>query len=141
MLRTVADKHQFLLRADGGAIIADRFEEVPLTMRFYAGGDQSVRGYDYKSLSPRDANGIAVGARYLTTGSAEYDYTFYPRWRLAFFSDIGNAFDSVSEQMKVGSGLGIRWVSPVGPIRLDLAWAVSEPGKDFRVHFSMGPNL
>ena len=141
LLRTVADKHQFLLRADGGAIIADRFEEVPLTMRFYAGGDQSVRGYDYKSLSPRDANGIAVGARYLTTGSAEYDYTFYPRWRLAFFSDIGNAFDSVSEQMKVGSGLGIRWVSPVGPIRLDLAWAVSEPGKDFRVHFSMGPNL
>lgn len=141
LLRTVADKHQFLLRLDGGAILADEFDEVPLTMRFFAGGDQSVRGYDYKSLSPRDVNGIAVGGRYLATGSAEYDYTFFPRWRVAVFTDSGNAFDSLSESLKVGSGVGIRWVSPVGPIRLDLAWAVSEPEQDFRVHFSMGPNL
>lgn len=141
LLRTVADKHQFLLRLDGGAIMADSFDEVPLTMRFFAGGDQSVRGYDYKSLAPRDADGIAVGGRYLATGSAEYDYTFYPKWRVAVFTDSGNAFDSLSESLKVGSGVGVRWVSPVGPIRLDLAWAVSEPGTDFRVHFSMGPNL
>lgn len=141
LLRTYADNHQFILRLDGGGIMTTNFDEVPLTMRFFAGGDQSVRGYDYKSLSPRDENGVAIGGRYLATGSVEYDYTFYPRWRVAFFTDGGNAFDSVSEPLKVGSGIGVRWVSPVGPIRLDLAWAVSDPDEGFRVHFSMGPNL
>ncbi len=141
LLRTVKDRHQFLLRTDGGAIMTDNFDDVPLTMRFFAGGDQSVRGYDYKSLSPRDANGIAVGGHYLATGSAEYGYTLFPRWRIAVFSDTGNAFDSVREPFKTGAGVGVRWISPVGPIRLDLAWAVSEPDAAFRVHFSMGPNL
>lgn len=141
LLRTYAGKHQFLLRLDGGGIMTTDFSEVPLTMRFFAGGDQSVRGYDYKSLSPRDENDVAIGGRYLATGSVEYDYTFYPRWRVALFSDAGNAFDSLSESVKVGSGVGVRWVSPVGPIRLDLAWAVSDPDQGFRVHFSMGPNL
>lgn len=141
LLRTYADNHQFILRLDGGGIMTTNFDEVPLTMRFFAGGDQSVRGYDYKSLSPRDENGVAIGGRYLATGSVEYDYTFYPRWRVALFTDGGNAFDSVSEPLKVGSGIGVRWVSPVGPIRLDLAWAVSDPDEGFRVHFSMGPNL
>lgn len=141
LLRTYASKHQFLLRLDGGGIMTTDFSEVPLTMRFFAGGDQSVRGYDYKSLSPRDENGVAIGGRYLATGSVEYDYTFYPRWRVALFSDAGNAFDSLSESVKTGAGIGVRWVSPVGPIRLDLAWAVSDPDQGFRVHFSMGPNL
>lgn len=141
LLRTYADNHQFILRLDGGGIMTTNFDEVPLTMRFFAGGDQSVRGYDYKSLSPRDENGVAIGGRYLATGSVEYDYTFYPRWRVALFTDGGNAFDSASEPLKVGSGIGIRWVSPVGPIRLDLAWAVSDPEQGLRVHFSMGPNL
>ncbi|MDP2226146.1 MAG: autotransporter assembly complex family protein [Moraxellaceae bacterium] len=141
LLRTVYDRHQFILRTDGGAILTDNFDQVPLTMRFFAGGDQSVRGYDYKSLSPVDASGIAVGARNLATASAEYDYTFYPRWRVALFVDAGNAFDSVSEGIKTGAGTGIRWVSPVGPIRLDFAWSVSEPDPSLRVHFSMGASL
>ncbi len=140
-LRTLADNHQFILRADGGSILADDFSQVPLSMRFFAGGDQSVRGYDYKSLSPRDAEGIAIGARNLATASAEYDYTFYPRWRVALFVDAGNAFDSLDEGIKTGAGTGIRWVSPVGPIRLDFAWSVSEPDPSFRVHFSMGASL
>jgi len=142
LLRTVAGRHQFLLRADGGSILTDTFDDVPLTMRFFAGGDQSVRGYDYKSLSPRDAEGIAIGARNLGTASLEYDYTFTPKWRAAVFTDAGNAFDSVTESFnKVGAGVGMRWISPVGPIRLDFAWAVSEPDTSFRVHFSMGSSL
>lgn len=141
LLRTFAGRHQILLRADGGTIITDNFDNVPQSMRFFAGGDQSVRGYAYKSISPRDENGIAVGARNLLTGSAEYDYEFIPRWRLAVFTDAGNAFDSPSEPFKIGSGVGVRWVSPVGPIRLDLAWPVSEADKSFRIHFSMGPVL
>ncbi|MFN3586479.1 MAG: autotransporter assembly complex protein TamA [Moraxellaceae bacterium] len=141
LLRTVAERHQFILRTDGGSILTDDFSQVPLTRRFLAGGDQSVRGYDYKSLSPRDASGIAIGARNLATASVEYDYTFYPRWRAALFVDAGNAFDSFNEGIKTGAGTGIRWVSPVGPIRLDFAWSVSENSPSLRVHFSMGASL
>lgn len=140
-LRTLADKHQFLLRGDAGTILTNNFDDVPQSMRFFAGGDQSIRGYGYKSISPRDENGVAVGARNLLTGSAEYDYTFIPRWRAAIFVDGGSAFDDFSEPFHVGTGIGIRWVSPVGPIRLDLASAITEPGKPLRIHFSMGPNL
>ncbi|HET8730328.1 MAG TPA: autotransporter assembly complex family protein [Moraxellaceae bacterium] len=141
LLRTYEGRHQILLRGDAGTIITDNFSDVPQSMRFFAGGDQSIRGYAYKSVSPHDANGIAIGARNLLTGSMEYDYEFMPRWRGAVFTDVGNAFDSPREPMKVGSGFGIRWVSPVGPIRFDLAWPVSEAKQNLRIHFSMGPNL
>ncbi|MCD6060322.1 MAG: surface antigen, partial [Moraxellaceae bacterium] len=141
LLRTYGGRHQFLLRGDAGTIATDNFEDVPQSMRFFAGGDQSVRGYAYKSISPRDVNGLPVGARNLLTGSVEYDYEFVPRWRVAVFTDAGNAFDSAGDPAKVGSGIGIRWVSPVGPIRLDVAWPVSETEKNLRIHFSMGPNL
>lgn len=141
LLRTVGGRHQFVLRADAGTMLTDDFEDVPQSMRFFAGGDQSVRGYAYKSISPVDENGIAVGARNLLSGSLEYDFEFIKRWRVAVFSDVGNAFDSSNEPFKIGSGVGIRWVSPVGPIRLDVAWPVSEAEKNLRVHFSMGSNL
>ena len=140
-LRTAADNHQFFLRLDGGSIVTSSFDDVPVSMRFFAGGDQSVRGYDYKSISPRDELGIAVGGRNLATGSLEYNYTVYPKWRVALFTDAGSAFNSVNEPMKVGAGTGVRWVSPLGPIRLDFAWSVSEPEVDFRIHFFMGPSL
>lgn len=140
-LRTLADRHQFLLRGDAGTIVTTDFDNVPQSMRFFAGGDQSIRGYGYKSISPRDENGVAVGARNLLTGSVEYDYTVIAHWRAAVFVDGGSAFDTVNEPVNIGSGVGMRWVSPVGPIRLDLAWAVTEPGHPFRLHFSMGPNL
>lgn len=141
LLRTVGGRHQFLLRGDAGTLLSDNFDAVPTAMRFFAGGDQSVRGYAYRSLSPTDENGFTIGARNLLAGSVEYDYEFVRRWRVAIFTDAGNAFDSIQEPLKIGSGVGIRWVSPVGPIRLDVAWPVSETDKNLRVHFSMGPNL
>lgn len=141
-LRTLGSVHQMLLRGDAGVLLTNNFAAVPQSMRFFAGGDQSVRGYSYRSISPRDSNGVLVGARNMLTGSMEYDYEFYSRWRLALFTDAGDAFDDIgSESFKIGSGAGIRWVSPVGPIRLDIAWAVSEKDKPFRIHFSMGPML
>lgn len=141
-LRTFVTKHQFIVRTDAGVLFTNNFNNVPQSMRFFAGGDQSVRGYGYKSISPRDTNGIIIGASHLLTGGVEYDYEFVPRWRLALFTDAGDAFDNIGdESFKVGSGAGIRWVSPVGPIRLDFAWAVNQPDKPFRIHFSMGPTL
>ncbi|RZU44974.1 autotransporter secretion outer membrane protein TamA [Fluviicoccus keumensis] len=141
VLRTLADKHSFLLRADVGAILTSDFDSVPLNMRFYAGGDQSVRGFDYQSLSPKDSTGQVIGASNLVTASAEYAWRFSKRWRLASFVDTGNAFDSLSQGLATGAGVGVRWISPVGPVRLDVAWNVSEPNPSPRIHFFMGPAL
>ena len=62
-------------------------------------------------------------------------------WRLAGFVDFGTATNDFSEPVSVGSGVGLRWITPVGPIRLDLAFALSEPGKPWMIHFSMGPDI
>lgn len=139
-LLTFADKHRLLGRAQIGAIGTNNYDKVPPSLRFFAGGDQSVRGYGYETLSPRDRRGNREGGRYMFAGSVEYQYSFAERWRAATFIDQGNAFNSLSDSMKTGVGVGIRWVSPVGPIRLDLAQALNED-KGWRIHFSMGPEL
>ena len=141
-LNTFANRHQLALRADLGAIFSSDFDSVPLNMRFYAGGDQSVRGYDYKSLSPRDSAGKVIGASNLMSLSAEYTFKLTSKWRLASFIDSGNAFDSASEPLKTGVGLGIRWISPVGPVRLDVALPLDNTADNTpRIHFFMGPAL
>ncbi|PTQ90467.1 autotransporter assembly complex protein TamA [Agitococcus lubricus] len=141
MLRTYFDRHQLGLRADIGSILSADFDSVPLNMRFYAGGDQSVRGYDYKSLSPRDETNTVVGASNLVSLSSEYTFKLTSKWRVATFVDMGNAFDALSAGLKTGTGLGVRWISPVGPVRLDLAWGISEANPTPRIHFFMGPAL
>ncbi|HHX33786.1 MAG TPA: outer membrane protein assembly factor [Gammaproteobacteria bacterium] len=139
-LLTFADKHRLLGRAQVGAIGTNNYAKIPPSLRFFAGGDQSVRGYDYQTLSPRDRKGKREGGRYMFAGSVEYQYSFAERWRVAAFVDKGNAFNSLTDNMNTGLGVGVRWVSPVGPIRLDLAHALDED-KAWRIHFSMGPEL
>ena len=140
-LYTLAERHRFLARAQGGGIASNSFARVPPSLRFFAGGDQSVRGYAYRTLSPVDETGDTIGARFLATGTLEYQYEFRPGWRAATFVDHGNAVDSWQDPLKTSLGLGIRWVSPVGPIRLDLARSISDSDEGFRLHFSMGPDL
>lgn len=139
-LRTLGSRHQFLFRLTAGALLASEFERVPSSLRFFAGGDQSVRGYGYQRLAPKE-DGEFVGGKYLTTGSVEYGYRFLEQWRGAVFVDAGNAYSEPNPRTYVGSGIGIRWISPVGPVRLDLAWALDKAGKPLRLHFSMGPPL
>ena len=140
-LYTLWEKHRFLARAQAGGIASNGFARVPPSLRFFAGGDQSVRGYDYRTLSPTDESGDRVGARYMLASSIEYQYEFIPKWRAATFIDHGNAVDSWKDPMETSAGVGIRWVSPVGPIRLDLAQSISDPDEGFRIHFSMGAEL
>lgn len=140
-LYTLWDKHRFLARAQFGAIGSDGLSRVPPSLRFFAGGDQSIRGYDYRKLAPKDSSGDRVGGRYLLATSAEYQYEFIRKWRAAVFVDHGNAVNSWDDPMKTSAGVGIRWVSPVGPIRLDLAQSISDQDEGFRIHFSMGAEL
>ena len=141
-LYTLADNHRFLTRFHLGGVATNHFSDVPPSLRFFAGGDQSVRGYGYETLSPRNDEDVAVGGRYLLVGSAEYQYQFADNWRVAAFVDEGNAIDDLADPLATGVGLGIRWISPVGPLRLDVAKGLNpELGGEWRIHFSMGPEL
>lgn len=134
-------KHQVLGSLNTGYIWADDFYDVPYKLRFFAGGDQSIRGYDYESLSPLD-KGYLTGGQVLAVGSAEYNYEFKPGFRGAFFTDVGNAYDKNFEtETKVGVGVGIRWASPVGVVRVDVAAGVTEDSIPVRLHFFIGSPL
>ena len=85
------DSWRLLARAEVGAMYTDSFEAIPPSLRFFAGGDQSVRGYAYEQLGPEDGSGDVIGGRYLAVASAEIDYRFAENWRIAAFTDIGNA--------------------------------------------------
>ncbi|MGY8810908.1 MAG: autotransporter assembly complex protein TamA [Pseudomonadales bacterium] len=140
-LYTVFDRHRLLSRLQLGAVATNDFSNIPPSLRFFAGGDQSIRGYGYQTLSPVDSTGENVGGRYLMTSTMEYQYEFIENWRTATFVDYGNAVDSLTDPLKTSVGLGIRWVSPIGPLRVDVARSLSDPDEGFRIHFSMGPEL
>lgn len=126
-------------RVEAGQVFARDTFGVPDTMLFRAGGDDSVRGYGYRTLAP-DIDGVTVSARTLFTTSLEIARPIsprYPAYWWAAFIDAGNAADRFSEiKPAVGVGVGLRWRSPVGPLRVDLAYG--EQVRQFRMHFSVG---
>ncbi|MDO5768189.1 MAG: BamA/TamA family outer membrane protein [Psychrobacter sp.] len=137
------NRHQVLGKLSGGYLWADDFYQVPYRLRFFAGGDQSIRGFDYESLSPVNEKGYLTGGQILAVGSAEYNYEFKPGFRAAVFADVGNAYDKdFKADTNVGVGAGIRWASPIGVVRIDVAAGVTE--KDdipIRLHFFIGSPL
>jgi translocation and assembly module TamA len=140
-LTTLGDNHRLLGRVQMGGSLTNGYKSIPPSLRFFAGGDQSVRGYSYQGLSPQNSDGDSIGGRYLVAGSVEYQYSLAEKWRIATFVDQGNSFNSLDlPSLKTGVGVGIRWVSPVGPIRVDLAHPLDDEG-GVRLHFSMGPEL
>ena len=134
--------HRLLLRVDGGALITDNFDDVPYSMRFFAGGDQSVRGYDYESIAPTNSDGELVGGRNLLTGSVGYQYRVLDNWWAATFIDAGAAFDTLeTTTLSRAVGIGVRWQSPIAPVRIDLAFPLDSDDGGFRIHFALGPEL
>lgn len=134
-------KHRIIGKLDSGYIWADDFYNVPYKLRFFAGGDQSIRGYDYESLSAMD-KGYLTGGQILAVASGEYSYEFKPGLRAAVFTDVGNAYDKdFDTETKVGAGVGIRWASPVGTVRVDVAAGVSETSIPIRLHLFIGSPL
>ncbi len=130
-----------LVRGRVGATQVDTFDDLPPSVRFFAGGDSSVRGYDFEALGPEDANGKVVGGSSVVVSSFEYEHPVHDRWSIAFFVDSGNAFKGSDFTAKTGAGLGGRWQSPLGPIRVDLAHPFDDPTTSWRLHISLGPDL
>ncbi len=128
-------------RLNAGATVMDQFDQLPVSVRFFAGGDNSVRGYGYKSLGPKNADGEVEGGRNLLTGSLEVEHLLTAKWGLAVFVDSGNAFNDTDFNPSTGIGFGVRWRSPVGPIRVDIAHPLDKNGDLIRLHFVMGPDL
>jgi translocation and assembly module TamA len=141
VIRPLGERIRFLVRAGAGRTFTDEFHQLPATLRFFMGGDQSVRGYRYKSLGPRDGEGNVIGGEIAVDGSAELEFGILKSWGLAVFFDAGNAFSPSSAfVLEKGTGAGIRWLSPVGLVRVDGAYAVGTPNM-VRLHIGIGPDL
>ena len=117
----------------------DDFSDLPPSIRFFAGGDTSIRGYAFESIGP-EQDGNVIGGSRLLTGSLEFDYQFRPNWSVATFVDSGSAYDN-TPQFFTGVGAGIRWFSPLGPIRIDVAHPLDDPSKEWRLYVTIGPDL
>ncbi|QUN07581.1 outer membrane protein assembly factor [Shewanella yunxiaonensis] len=151
---TFFDKHRFVARLDLGLnVVTDNdLILVPPSLRYFAGGDQSIRGYSYQELGPyrefTNSDGVlsreVIGGRYLAVGSVEYQYYLTPQWRVATFVDAGNAYDNGQMAPIVSVGGGVHWISPLGPIKLDIGFGVHDPDIDYRpwrIHLTMGSEL
>ena len=140
-LQTYLDRHLIFLKANIGAMLVDDIDNVPFSLRFYAGGDQSVRGFAYQSISPEDEAGRLIGGKYLITGTVEYNYQFAESWRAALFVDSGTATNDFTDRVEVGAGFGIRYLTPVGPVRIDHAWGLTKESNSTRLSITIGPEI
>lgn len=142
-IRMLGDRNRFVLRGNIGWIQTNDFERLPPSLRFFAGGDRSIRGYKYESISPRDSDGKLTGASKMGTGSVEYQYNVTGKWWGAMFIDSGEAVNNLTKNdLKTGAGIGVRWASPVGPIKFDIATPVGDPDKHgVQFYIGLGPEL
>ena len=135
-LHPLGDMGQLILRSELGAVAADSRDGIPSDFLFRTGGDQTVRGYAYRSLGVSEGDAI-VGGRWLAVVSGEYVHWLNSAWGAAVFIDAGDAADSLGDlDLVLGYGLGARWKSPVGPLGLDLAHG--QATGENRLHFSVG---
>lgn len=134
----ISESQKLHFRSNVGINIAKSLSDVPSSLRYFAGGDGSLRGYGYESISPKDDNGELTGARYMLTAGLEYQHQVYRSVWLGAFIDVGDAFDDKAD-WKRGTGLSLIWNSQIVPIKLDFAYGLDAPeGDEFRVHFSLG---
>jgi translocation and assembly module TamA len=134
-------KGRVITRGSLGALTVDDFDDLPPELRFFAGGDRSIRGFDYQEIGETNARGGVIGGKYLMAASAEYEHYFRPNWGAAVFTDVGDAF-SDKFNANVGAGIGVRWRSPIGLVRLDIAKSVvTQLDGGLRIHLVIGPDL
>jgi translocation and assembly module TamA len=141
LVRSLSADSRLLARATVGLTGQSDFLELPPSVRFFAGGDESVRGFDYETLGPTDDQGHVIGGRSLLTASIEYQRRLRGDFFGAVFVDAGNAFDGSDIDPAVGAGIGLIWRSPVGPLRIYLAHPMNKSDRDVRLHVQLGADL
>ena len=139
VVERITEHTRMLVRTTAGWTWNEDFSDLPPSIRFFAGGDVSIRGYAFQGVGP-ERDGNVVGGSRLLTGSLEFDYEFRPNWAAALFVDSGSAFDD-EPHFVTGVGAGIRWYSPVGPIRVDVAHPLDDPTTQWRLYVTVGPDI
>jgi len=123
----------------GTSSIDGATEDLPISLRFFAGGSRSIRGYSYQSLGPVDQNGNVVGGKNMLVMNFELERAIGADWGIAAFYDTGNAFNNYSNMDFVqGAGMGVRYYTPIGSMNLDVARQVGVANPDFKIHFTIG---
>mgnify|MGYP001821782289 FL=1 len=141
-------RHRVVSRAEFGVVeiaSGDRVDLAP-SLNFFAGGNQSIRGFSYHSVGNeievfRDdgtKKTLVVGGDRLAIGSLEYQYYFSDNWRGALFVDGGDAFDEGEFDFKYGAGFGVHYITPIGAVRVELAQDLSEDNPDWQLHLTVG---
>jgi translocation and assembly module TamA len=123
---------RLLLRGDLGYTLTSNLSDFPPSLLFYAGGSQSLRGYAYQALGP---------GRYLMLGSIEYQHRLINDFYGAVFFDAGNAVNNFPIKLQKGTGVGLVWLSPLGPMEITAGKALNLPGRPVRLQFTMGFDL
>ncbi len=148
-------KHRLYLRNQLGAIATNNFEAVPSSLRFFTGGDQTIRGFEFQTVSsgvrvpapteenPEQTNFLPQGGQFLATASIEYAYPISEKWRAAVFIDGGTATNNFAGEWATSTGIGAHWLTLIGPVRFYFAVGRNEidPDTSFRFHFILGPEL
>ncbi|MEQ1439273.1 autotransporter assembly complex family protein [Fontimonas sp. SYSU GA230001] len=137
----LGEQSRVLGRFEYGANFLEDFAELPASQRFFAGGDQSVRGYRYQSLGPTDGDGKIIGGKFLETASLEVETRLWSNWGAALFYDVGGAGDDPTPQLFQGIGAGARYRAPVGSVQLDLAHPLDGDRRGLRVHIGVRVGL
>ncbi len=130
---------RLIARGELGRTWTDEITELPPSLRFYAGGNRSIRGYDYREVGPRIGD-FGIGAKNVVTASLEYEHYFNDTWGGALFVDSGSAFNG-NPDWHTGVGVGVRWRSPVGPVRVDIARGLDDPRSPFTLNINIGADL
>src|SRR5579875_2311097 len=141
-IHALGRRNRLILRGDAGITSVGDFGKLPPQLRFFAGGDRSIRGYAYQALGPRNSYGFVVGGTRLLVGSAEVEHYFTRGWGMAAFVDSGDAFDGTAFHAQTGAGLGVRWRSPVGMVRVDIGVPINNRYyHGAQLHIVIGPDL
>ncbi len=138
----MGDKSRALFRGAGGTTQVRDFNSLPPELRFFGGGDRNIRGFDFQSIGEVDESGAVIGGRHLIAVSAEYEFDVFREWGAAVFVDAGDAFNDRFDA-KVAVGVGARWRSPIGLVRLDVAYPLRRGDLDggVQLHLVVGPDL
>ncbi len=130
----------------GGIQSTEKTDYLPIFKRFFAGGPDSVRGYPYQKLGPMDQNGNPIGGMTLVEGSLEWRFPIRKSFEGVLFADFGNVFERSYEilwsNLRYTAGCGVRYLTLVGPLRLDFGYQLNPPEKSsfnpYQIYFSIG---